>query len=203
VTQENGSISHWLQQLKAGRESGAWKLWHRYRPALMKLARRKLSDQSTAIADEEDIVICAFESFLRRVREGAYGQVNGRGELWKLLVTITLNKAYKHNRDSQRTKRAGPVLYRVDPVNEYEQAVQEALSNLASRELAPDLVASISDSLTHLLSVLGDPELQQIATAKLKGYTNQEIAQLQDRSLPTIERRMRLIRDLWQQELLG
>lgn len=197
-----GSVSLWLQHVKAGRESAAWKIWDRYRHGLTGLARRKLAGRWTTVADEDDIVICAFESFLRRVREGAYGDVNDRGELWKLLVAITLNKTHKHQRDARRLKRGGS--FHEQPLDGESQAagVSVALSRLASKEAPPDLIASLADSLNLLMSRLEDPELQQVARAKLHAYTNQEIADLCQRSLPTIERRLRLIRELWKRELV-
>jgi DNA-directed RNA polymerase specialized sigma24 family protein len=60
----------------------------------------------------------------------------------------------------------------------------------------------INDSLTHLLSVLRDDELRGIALAKLQGRSNQYIADTIQRSVPTVERRLRLIRDTWRRELL-
>jgi DNA-directed RNA polymerase specialized sigma24 family protein len=35
---------------------------------------------------------------------------------------------------------------------------------------------------------------------KLEGYTNREIAEKLGRSRPTIERRLRLIREIWREE---
>ena len=46
-----------------------------------------------------------------------------------------------------------------------------------------------------------DEGLQQIALLKLAAYTNEEIAVRIERSLPTVERRLRLIRAAWKQEL--
>jgi DNA-directed RNA polymerase specialized sigma24 family protein len=54
----------------------------------------------------------------------------------------------------------------------------------------------MTESLSRLLELL-DPDLQQIALLKLEGRTNEEIAALISRSLPTVERRLKLIRDKW------
>jgi DNA-directed RNA polymerase specialized sigma24 family protein len=45
-----------------------------------------------------------------------------------------------------------------------------------------------------------DDEMRVIVLSKLDGYTNVEIAARIERSVPTIERRLRLLRERWQQE---
>ena len=51
-------------------------------------------------------------------------------------------------------------------------------------------------SLYHLLELL-DGDMRHIALLKLEGYTNEEIAAAMGCSLPTVERRLRLIRKAW------
>jgi DNA-directed RNA polymerase specialized sigma24 family protein len=51
-----------------------------------------------------------------------------------------------------------------------------------------------------LLSQL-PPPLQQLTLAKLEGYTNEEIAQQSSCSLRSVERQLRLIREMWSQEI--
>ncbi len=48
-----------------------------------------------------------------------------------------------------------------------------------------------------------DEDMQQIIGLKMDGYTSEEIAQRLNRSLATIERRLRLLRDQWLEELFG
>ncbi len=45
-----------------------------------------------------------------------------------------------------------------------------------------------------------DGELRQIAVWKMEGYTNGEIADKIGRSEPTVERRLRRIRRLWERD---
>ena len=51
-----------------------------------------------------------------------------------------------------------------------------------------------------MLDCLGDDLLRQIAIAKLEGYTNTEIAERQGTSLRSVERQLRLIRRIRNQE---
>jgi DNA-directed RNA polymerase specialized sigma24 family protein len=80
--------------------------------------------------------------------------------------------------------------------------IQETLKNLESTDPRPEARVVLSDSLDYLLSVLEDDEMRVIAISKLRGLANEEVAHLINRSVPTVERRLKLIRDEWQQELL-
>ena len=48
-----------------------------------------------------------------------------------------------------------------------------------------------------------DDEMRPVVYLRMDGYTNEEISQRLNRSLATIERRLRLLRDQWLEELLG
>jgi DNA-directed RNA polymerase specialized sigma24 family protein len=67
----------------------------------------------------------------------------------------------------------------------------------------PEFAAEMVEAVDRLFDKLADDELRQIARHKLEGYTNEEIAGKIGRSLPTVERRLRLIRELWQGEIVA
>ena len=62
----------------------------------------------------------------------------------------------------------------------------------------PEEAALLAEEVETLLGRLPDPALRQLAVWKLEGYTNAEIAQMQGRSLTTVERRLAIIRRLLQ-----
>ena len=68
-------------------------------------------------------------------------------------------------------------------------------------EPTPEFAALTTDEYRRLLALLGEPKLQQIATWKMEGYTNKEIAAKLDCGLRSIERKLRIIRDIWEQEI--
>ena len=57
--------------------------------------------------------------------------------------------------------------------------------------------------MDRLFDQLDDDQLRQIAVHKLEGYTNEEIASKINRALPTVERRLRLIRERWHKEIVA
>jgi len=58
----------------------------------------------------------------------------------------------------------------------------------------------VAEECRRLLDRLGDGDLRQIATWKMEGCSNAEIAAKIDRSEPTVERRLNRIRKIWEQE---
>jgi len=184
-----------------GCESAASQIWGRYYPKLLELARLKLHGAARRVADEEDVVCAVFQSFFRRTMMGSYPHLQRRDELWRLLAKITGSKALNLIRKEKRYKRGGGRLvtapFRFDPPS---CIIQETLANLVSSEPNPLQFAMVTDSMDHLLMVLEDEELRQVAVAKLDGNSNEEIAGMIRRSISTVERRLRLIRDVWREE---
>ncbi|MGE0758763.1 MAG: sigma-70 family RNA polymerase sigma factor [Pirellulaceae bacterium] len=196
----NGSVSTWIAGVKAGCSSAAARLWSAYHTRLLRLARRKLNRASRSVADEEDVVIEAFHSFLRRCQAGNYQQLHDRDDLARLLVAVTIHKAnnairYQHcrRRDARRTE---------DGVRGGREQSLEIFSSqqLLCTQPPPELLAAFSDSLARLFDLLPDGECRSMVLYKLEGRSNAEIADLLGRSRPTIERRMRMVRDIWREE---
>ena len=66
------SITFWIGQLKTGDSQAAQKLWEGYYRRLVGLARLKLRGAPRRAADEEDVALCAFDSFYRRAECGQF-----------------------------------------------------------------------------------------------------------------------------------
>jgi DNA-directed RNA polymerase specialized sigma24 family protein len=186
-------VSVWLAQLKAGDPAAVQPLWDRYFGRLVRLARTRLAASFRRAADEEDVALSAFDSFCRAVAAGRFPQLHDRHDLWAVLVTLTERKANAlADREGARKRGGGTV--RGDSVL--------AHLNLAGREPTPEFAARVAEECERLLGRLdADPGLRQIAQWKLEGYTNAEIAAKLGKSLPTVERKLALIRGLWSREV--
>jgi len=194
-----GSITVWIDLLKAGDSAAARPLWAAYFDRLVHLARRHLGARPAAAADEEDAALSAFDSFCRRVRAGRFPDLNDRDDLWKLLIAITAHKAFNQMRDERRRKRGGGRVRHASAL-----AVDDgpdAFADLLGREPTPELAAQAAEECRRLLDGLGDADLRAVAVAKMEGWTNAEIAARRGCSLVTVERKLRLIRRLWEQEV--
>lgn len=185
-----GSVSRWLGPLQEGDPAAVQQLWERYFQHLVELARRKLERAPRRAADEEDVALSAFESFCRSARQGRFPQLNDRDSLWRLLVVITARKAAHLRRDEGRRKRGG------------DRAETPGLEHLLSREPDPEFAACVAEECQRLLHALGDAELQQVALWRMDGYTVAEIAERLGRAPRSVKRKLKMIRDLWEKELL-
>src|SRR5262245_21852756 len=102
-----GTVSQWLDQLKAGDRAGVQKLWERYFRQLVGLARGKLAGAPRRAADEEDVALSAFDSFCRAAERGRFPRLEDRDDLWRLLAVLTERKAIGLRRREGRAKRGG------------------------------------------------------------------------------------------------
>ena len=190
------SVTHWIEQLRAGERSAAGKLWAAYFRRLVQFARMKLQGVPRRMADEEDVALSAFDSFWRRAEQGRFPDLADRDNLWPLLLRITERKAIDLVHYQGRAKRG---LGRVRGDSAVAPAADgQGLDQLAGKEPSPDLAAQVSETVQNLLARLPDPELRAVAVWKMEGYTNGEIAQLQACAVVTVERRLRLIRRIWE-----
>ena len=77
----SGSVTHWIQALRGGDPDAAQKLWERYFPRLVGLARKRLQGARRRVEDEEDVALSAFKSFWRGARQGRFPQLADRNDL--------------------------------------------------------------------------------------------------------------------------
>jgi DNA-directed RNA polymerase specialized sigma24 family protein len=185
-----GSVTRWIDQLQAGDFAAAQPLWERYFQLLVKLARRKLRGANAGGADEEDVALSAFDSFCRGLKRGRFPDLQDRDDLWKLLVVLTARKACRLLRDERRLKCGG---------GQPASADQE-LAHVVSQEPSPEFAAACAENCQRLLDLLGDDELRSVALSKMEGYTTEEIAGRMNCASRTVERKLRLIRRLWEKE---
>jgi DNA-directed RNA polymerase specialized sigma24 family protein len=188
-----GSVTHWIVQLRAGDQAAADPLWQRYFERLVALARARLLRAPRRAADEEDVALSAFHSFCRAAERGRFPKLDDREDLWRLLVALTTRKASHLLRDGSRLKRGGVQRERAgdDPID---------LESIAASEPGPDFVAEMAEECRRLLDRLGEETLRAVVVWKMEGYTNEEIA-AKLRCVPrTVERKLRLIRTIWEGE---
>ena len=80
-----------MDDLLAGNEDVAAQIVQEQTAALVAVARRQIGAKLGRRVDPEDIVQSVYRSFFGRVQRGEYELGNGT-DLWKLLVTMVLNK---------------------------------------------------------------------------------------------------------------
>jgi DNA-directed RNA polymerase specialized sigma24 family protein len=135
------------------------------------------------------VALSAFKSLCLGAARGRFPQLRDRDNLWPLLVVLTVRKAQDLVKYEEREKRGGGRGNGRLPDGGDIEAV-------LSREPSPEFSAMVAENCTRLLDRL-EPAERQIALLRLEGYTNTEIASRLGCALRTVERRLELIRRIW------
>src|SRR5947208_2188580 len=80
-----------MARWRDGDQAAAEELFRRYAERLLGLVRTRLSARLARHVDPEDVVQSAYRSFFSGARAGRY-VLQRSGDLWRLLVAITLHK---------------------------------------------------------------------------------------------------------------
>lgn len=179
----------WIKALAAGDAAAEEEFWRAYSEQLFRIADRQLSQQLKRRVDPEDVVQSACRTFFRRIRKGEFSLQN-QNELWRLLLTITLNKARMQARFHGRDRRG---LDREQAFGEEPIAKTSGIEDALSQIDFADLVESI---LKHL-----SPEQQDIFQRTIDGQTQDEIATAIGCSERTVRRMQIKIREHLQEVL--
>lgn len=167
---------------RGGDEEAAGELVHRYTERLLALARSRLSRKLTRHLDPEDVVQSAYRSFFVGTRDGRY-VLERNGDLWRLLVAITLHKL--HHQIARHTAEKRTV------ARETSLPTDAALEALAAaqleREPSPLEEAALADELALVLRGL-EPRQRRMVELRLQGYSLEEIATTTERCERTVRR---------------
>lgn len=190
-------VSTWLHGLKAGDPRALEQVWNDYFDKLMRLIRGRLA-VPLKMADEEDVALSALNSFYDGVRAGRFPQLDDRDDLWKILVTIACRKTSAYRDRILALKRGGGQVRGESAFDARDHSdCAPGIAQVLGREPTPEVAAALADSLQALFAALPDAELQGIATRKLEGHTNEEIAVELGCTTRTIERKLERIRASW------
>ena len=191
------SITHWIHEIKEGESAAANALWEHYFEKLVGLARRKLDGMPRRMADEEDVALSAFDSFCRAAAKGRFPDLADRDGLWRLLIQMTARKAVDLIRYNERKKRK---VLGESAIGHADASEAQGFAQVIGDEPTPEFAAMVTEEYERLLALLEDPELEEIAIAKMEGFKNAEIARKQGCAVRTVERQLHLIRRKWEQE---
>ncbi len=185
----NGSFSMMLSKLKRGDESAVREVWDRFFEPLQKLALERVNAQDRKTRDEEDLALSAINAFQHCVRNGRYESIDDRNDVWHLLVTIVERKAIDHVRREHAQKRGAG--------NVHGDSFSAGLNHFAEIGLNHEQRVDFLDELHSVMARLDDPSLIKVVNAKIQGFTNAEIAEEIGRSVSSVERKLRLARQIW------
>jgi RNA polymerase sigma factor (sigma-70 family) len=170
-----------LLHSRDGDEDASREIFERYLARLTALARSRLAPRLARRTDPEDIVLSAYRSFFVGARDGRF-VLQRSGDLWRLLVSITLHKLYRqvkrHSAESRDVQR--------------EKILEEA--HAFSQEPTAEEAVALADELEAVLKPL-DPLLRRVLELRLQGQSLEEIAAITMRSERTVRRSLAELRE--------
>jgi RNA polymerase sigma factor (sigma-70 family) len=190
------SVTRWLNRLEAGdRDEATRRLWEAYFEKLVRLAQDRLG-RTPGAAGAEDVAQSAFVSFVRAVEAKRFPRLEDRDDLWQVLLVLTARKAGKLRRREKALKRGGG---QVQVFSDLEADDDERPGvDFPAAEPDPAEAAAMAETCSRLLGALEKENLRQVALWRLEGYSNAEIAQRLNRSEGAVERKLKLIREIWE-----
>ena len=193
----DNSVTRWIGDLKRGDDEAALHLWKRYFDRLTRVARKRMDAMPRRSRDEEDVALSVFDCLCRGASEGRFTQLQTRDDLWRLLVAITSKKVVDQFRHQGRQKRGDGEVRGHSIMGNANDGLPVGFDRFASQDPSPEFMAMMEERHEWLLMQLRDDSLRQVATLRLEGYANQEIAEQMDISLRSVERKLNLIRNEW------
>ena len=126
------------------------------------------------------MALSAIKSFCIRAADGKFPRLDDRHELWRILTTIAARKVAMRFRHP-------PSIHASD----------DFFDAIVGTEPSPELAVMVAEELSRLLAALPTDSYRKIATMKLEGHTNREIADHLGCCSKNVEYKLRNIRATW------
>lgn len=188
-------ISLLLHQAKDGDEKAIRRLFEYYYPKLARFAENKIQGAPRQMADGEDVAACAIASFYKAARLGRFPDLQDRKSLWRLLMKLTARKAIDHWRREMAEGHGGGNVQN-EPFPDDSNAAIPSLDQWVINENSPEFEVMMVEACSERLKVL-KPQLQDLALAKLEGYTNREVGERLGMTERAVEYGLKVIRKKW------
>lgn len=189
----------WIERLKSGDVQATQEIWQRYYDKVTEYAKRKLRDLPRREMDEEDVALSAFHSLFTGVSNGKFPKLDDREDLWKLLATIAARKASTQYKRHLAQKRGSGSVGGESVFAGKAEIRNGGIDQFADEQPSPSSLVVFTDTLAYLMRQLNDETLQRIATLRMEGFDNEEIAAQLGCVRRTVERKLELIRLQWMQ----
>jgi RNA polymerase sigma-70 factor (ECF subfamily) len=173
------------EQLRAGDPQAAEAVFVRYANQLVRIAEQHLSKKLASRLGGDDVVQSVFRTFFRRVEAGEF-QIDSSGDLWRLLVRITILKARAKARHHMAAKRAAEAEVVADS--------DDLVASVSGREPNPAEAAELVDLMDALLAGLPE-EYARVLESRLSGDSVAETASRLGMSRQGVYRMLAYVQD--------
>ena len=190
------SSAELLARWRAGDQEAASRLWRRYAVRLVALARSRLSAEMHRHFDPEDLVQSAYRCFFAGDRGDRY-VLKASGDLWRLLVAITIHKVHDKATRLRAQKRA----LGKDQSLADEAGMAQLQGEILTQDPTPAEAAALTDELEQILRQL-EPIQRKMVELRLQGFELAEIAVATGNNERTVRRIMKWLRDQLKQRCM-
>lgn len=191
------SVTAWIGDLKEGQDAASQKIWERYFERLVRVASRQLGSAPRRIADEEDVAVSVFDTLCKGAAAGRFDQLQDRDDLWKLLTAIAGMKSVDQIRRQTAKKRGGEDVRGESIVAGAGASQIGGFDQFVHEEPTPEFLAVMDEQQQAMFRALPDESQRNVARLRFEGYSNEEIAQQLGTSLRSVERKLKVIREIW------
>lgn len=192
-------VSLWIDEIRDAEDDAAFKVWKHFSARLLQIARKNLRAKTKRVYDEEDVVLSMFHSLCQGLVEGRFPDLHDRDSLWRLMLVITGRKITNRHRHDHRERRDDRRTLTDSVFSERQMDQGQQLGDgLLSREPTPEFVAELHETSERLFAAIDEPDLKEVALLRVEGYNDSEIADRLNCSRRTVQRRLKMIRQLWE-----
>ena len=192
--QSFGSITGQFVQFRDGDPHALNTLWERFFPRMLALARKSLAGETRFVPDPDEVVQRAFVRLWQRTQRGSLDGDVDRNDLWRVLSRLTVQITHDQAR-REVAERRGAGQVRSASALQTDSSHGCDLDQRFSALPAPECDLICEELLSQL-----DDSLRRIALLKLSGHTNAEIATTLGVHERTIERKLQVIRVVWEDQ---
>jgi len=196
--EREADLSALLHRVQIGRDEAACdELWRTLHGRVVAVARQHMAAHSKRVADEEDVALSAMNSFFHAAEVGRLDHLHDRGDLWRVLLTITARKVISHQLQQNAAKRGGGNVRGDSVFSSAENSASNGFNSVEDRGDPQRFIDGLFGECKERLESLPDKTLQMIAIKRMEGYEVSEISSMLGVAVSTIKRKLARIRDLW------
>ncbi|MEW4561528.1 ECF-type sigma factor [Bremerella sp. JC770] len=193
------SVTLWMRNLESTQDSeSAAPLFERYFPRVARYVRRKLGKTTRRVVDEEDIAIATMHVCLDKIQRGMLTALSNREQLWRMMATVASRQVIDLRRRVYANCRGGGTV-RGESVFFHEDG--SGISQVADKQSPIDSYDNLREDVRAFVASLEDDNLRKIAELSLAGLDTSEISKRVGRTRRTVQRRLRMLHDAWQEFL--
>jgi RNA polymerase sigma-70 factor (ECF subfamily) len=177
-------VARWRE----GDQRAATELFQRYTERLIALAHSRMATKLAARVDPEDVIQSVYGSFFAAASAGRI-VIERSGDLWRLLVAITLHKLRRQREHHTADKRS--VAAEQDLAG--DDSFYGIPATLLARDPSPVEAVTLAETLESIMRGL-DPVQRRIVDLRLQGHSHAEIVAETHRSRATVQRVLDLVK---------